>query len=428
MNKKVLIITVGGSDEPVVEAIKGYKPDFIYFICSGGKPEVASHITVDGKDENKKTIINEKPCIRKKQIKCPDCGVTIQKEERFPSIIEQAEYEGDYEKIILNDPDDFSEVYDKTKICIDKAKEMGNVIADFTGGTKTMSSVLSLLCAFNFNISPSLVKGKRENIIKISEGSIPVRENFNFARIDYILKIAGDFVSRFLYYPAKIIIEDVLTKIELNGELERKLIKKRNFCEGFYLWDIFEYEKAFNIIKDEKSLPNYRDYLLKILGKTKSTGYEKVFDLICNAERQAENGFYENACARIYRTLELFAQIRLKKNYGIETGDLDLNKVKNKDYWENKRDNEGKIKIGLVDDYKLLLELNDEFGKVYAEKESTLKNILQIRNNSKLAHGDTPITEKDWKKILQFVKEFIENCCNRLKIKIEYLQLPRNFI
>ncbi|MCX8095838.1 MAG: hypothetical protein N3D74_06620 [Caldisericia bacterium] len=56
------------------------------------------------------------------------------------------------------------------------------------------------------------------------------------------------------------------------------------------------------------------------------------------------------------------------------------------------------------------------------------KGIFLIRNNSKLAHGDTPITENQWKEILKFTKEFIEECCNLAKIKIEYLQLPKEFI
>ncbi|MCS7179857.1 MAG: TIGR02710 family CRISPR-associated CARF protein [bacterium] len=428
MNKKVLIITVGGADEPIVNAIKEYKPDFIYFICSGGKVDVASHITVDGKNE-KGEIINKNPCIRQKEIKCGKCNTIIKEKIALPPIIEQADYTGKYEKIIINDPDDFTEVYEKTKLCIEEARKIGNIVADFTGGTKTMSSALSLLCALNFDIIPSLVKGPRKDIIKITEESIPVRENFNYARIDYITKIATYFISHYLYYPAKILIEKTMREIELSSEQERKLREKRDFCDAFYHWDIFEYEKAYEVLKGNNNLIDYFNYLFKILGKTKGTsGYEKVFDLICNAQRQAENGFYDNACARIYRTLELFAQLRLEIKYKIKTGDVDINKVKDKEKWQEKKDKDGKIKIGLVDAYELLYELEDTFGEIYKKKEKELKHILQIRNNSKLAHGDTPITENQWKEILKFTKEFIEECCNLAKIKIEYLQLPKEFI
>ncbi|HOK56348.1 MAG TPA: TIGR02710 family CRISPR-associated CARF protein [bacterium] len=426
MSRRILIITVGGSDEPVVSAIKGYNPDFIYFICSGGKPEVASSITIDGKDKNGR-VINEKPCLRKKEIKCKKCGEIIEKGEKYPPIIEQAEYSESYEKVVLNDPDDFNEVYEKTKQTIEKAlKEGDEIICDFTGGTKTMSSVLAILTAFEFKTKPSIVKGKREDIIKIKELSFPVLENVNSARVDFLLQIVNEFISRYLYYPAKVILENILTYSTFDRETQKKIIEKCELCTCFYYWDIFEYDKSLSILKNYGGrFKDHLNYLLKICEKI--TGYESVFDLVANAERQAHNSFYDNATARLYRALELFAQKRLKNKYGIETSSVDIEKVKNKEKWEIKKDKEGKIKIGLVDSYELLDELGDEIGKIYREKEKKFKNILNIRNTSKLAHGDRPVNKDDWKKILKFIKDFINDCCNQIKIKIEYFQLPNNF-
>ena len=111
MYKKILIITVGGSDEVIVQAIKKYHPDYIFFICSGGNPKVASEITVDGEGN---------VCIRKREVRCPHCkGVIVEKEE-YPNIIIQSGYKGKYEKVILEDPDDFNEIYKKTKETIEK--------------------------------------------------------------------------------------------------------------------------------------------------------------------------------------------------------------------------------------------------------------------------------------------------------------------
>ncbi len=35
--KKILVLSVGGSAEPIVKAIRNYNPDFVYFFCSSGQ-------------------------------------------------------------------------------------------------------------------------------------------------------------------------------------------------------------------------------------------------------------------------------------------------------------------------------------------------------------------------------------------------------
>jgi hypothetical protein len=43
--KKILVLSVGGSAEPIVKAIRNYKPDFVYFFCSS-KPK-GREVTID---------------------------------------------------------------------------------------------------------------------------------------------------------------------------------------------------------------------------------------------------------------------------------------------------------------------------------------------------------------------------------------------
>lgn len=423
MKKKVLIITVGGSDEPVVSSIKAHNPDFIYFICSGGDPKTATELTVDGKSN---------VCIRKKEIKCPHCKKIVVEEESYPSIIEQSGYKGEYEKIVLSDPDDFTEVYQKTKEALLKATETGEeIIADFTGGTKTMSSVLAILTAFNFKVKPSIVKGKRTDTESIKTNSITVIENFESARIDFVLKIVNDLFSRYLYFPVRLIIEEMLRMGGISGENQRKLININSIAKAFCAWDTFDYDVAFEILKNYASTySDHVQYLLKILGKTKNSNYEKVFDLISNARRQAYNGFYDNAIARLYRAIELFAQIRLQTKYEIDTSHFEkfLPKLEGKidvEKWKKYANEDGEIKLGLIKAYELLMEIKDEIGEVYRERKKELLEKIKIRNESKLAHGDTPIKQDDWEKMYNFCKEFIEECCNKINVKIEYIELPQ---
>jgi len=419
--RKILIITVGGSDEPLVSSIKAHNPDYIYFICSGGESPAASNRTVDGPGN---------VCIRKKEIKCRKCGNVLQNQEAYPSIIVQSSYTRKFKKVVLNDPDDFSEVYSKTKDVLKEAERKGKeIIADFTGGTKTMSSVLAILTAFHFNIKPSLVKGIRTDIEKIKSDSWVMSENFECARVDCILKIVNSFLLRHLYFPALLLLQEI-SLIGVSGETQRKVREMCSIINAFHYWDSFNYDTAFEKLKNFADIyPAPFKYLLKILGKNKNSGYEKVFDLIANAERQANNGFYDNAVARIYRALELFAQIRLKTAYNIDTSQLEkalprfAEKI-NTQKWMKLTNEEGEIKIGLKNAYELLKELGDVIGKVYETKKEQFLENLKLRNESKLAHGDIPVEENGWKRILDFCKIFLEECCAKIGITIQYPEFP----
>lgn len=415
---RALIITVGGSDTPIVEAIKQHRPDFIYFICTeGNDPTKASSPTVDGQ------VVIGKP-----KIKCPCCNKIIQEQETRENIIKQAGYSGDYKKIEIQGPDNYNEIYEKTKAVIDEAKSKGyEIIADFTGGTKTMTAVLAMLSVLDFDIKPSLTTGKRTDTVRVAGDSIPVLLNVSQVRFEKILEVVGILVSNYLYNSAYTVLKQAATKIIMDEKIKQQAIERTLLLRAFSCWDSFDYKGAYDEIRNHSvEFGNYLEYLLKILNMTKNTGYEPVFDLIMNAERQAHNGFFDNAVARLYRALELFAQIRLKKEYCIDTSALEksMNKLKNPERWEKKKNEKGEIKIGLQDDYELLFELEDFFGTIYNQQKEKLQNILQVRNFSKLAHGDQPVSEENWKNMLEFTKSFIKECCDNAKIKVEYLQLP----
>lgn len=61
--KKILILSVGGSYEPIVNAINFYKPDFVYFFCSSGHKRSAITI-VDGPGESCGNKSKSKYCNR----------------------------------------------------------------------------------------------------------------------------------------------------------------------------------------------------------------------------------------------------------------------------------------------------------------------------------------------------------------------------
>jgi len=424
---KAMIITVGGSDKPVVNAIKGYKEqiDIIYFICSGGKGNVSSRNIVEGEGK----VIKAK--------RCPKCKEIIEGEDR-ENILKQSEYSGKYEIVEISDPDDIEEVHQKISTAISELENKGykEIIADFTGGTKTMSAVLSMLAVSDFSLKLSLVKGQRRNLERINGESFPEILNVDFLRVEDKMKYIDLLISHYFYYPARIMIENLL-KEDFAENLKKKIRYKLSLCKAFNYWDMFEYEKAFDTLKDfaeDERCEQHFKYLLKILGKDKNTGYEKVFDLISNARRQASNGYYDNAVVRLYRALELFAQIRLKSKYNVDSSALEksLDKLKikeeNKNKWRERKNEKNEIKLGVKDDYELLSQLQDEFGKIYSERKNEFNNHLQKRNSSKLAHGDKPITKELWNDFFKFCKQFIISCLEKINLKSDFdLDFPTEF-
>jgi len=389
---KALIITVGGSPEPIVSCIKIYKCEIncIYFICSMGKRESAS-------------------------------------ENMVPAILTQSGYKGEYKKILIDDPDSFEEIYEKTKNTIQEAKEKrAEVFADFTGGTKMMSSVLAMLSALDFQIDPILTIGPRRNIIKISGESRPVKIDVSPARLEKIYQTFDDLVRNYFYSSAYLLLERLLAE-GISEKYRKEVMRKLQITRAFSNWDRFDYEKAFEDLKDySKDYSQQFEYLLKILKKFKNTGYERVFDLITNAKRQAHNQYYDNAVARIYRALELFAQVKLEKEYNINTSHLEksLDKVKNKEKWERRKDEKREIKIGLKLSYELLCELGDVVGEVFEKNKNEFLNYIKIRNSSNLGHGNKPIGEEEWLKMLKFQEEFLGECMGKMGLKPLSIELP----
>lgn len=71
---------------------------------------------------------------------------------------------------------------------------------------------------------------------------------------------------------------------------------------------------------------------------------------------------------------------------------------------------DGKIKIGLIKDFELLAELDDDLGKYFIENRNKINNLTQNRNNSILAHGLESLNKEDFDKF----EELVENLAHKL--------------
>lgn len=323
----------------------------------------------------------------------------------------------DYQIVPLEAIDDFSFCFEtfESKILELELVEDKNyqIIMDYTSGTKTMSAAMAC-CGMFYSKDLICIGGDRstgevsagteiinyQNLYKIYDkfALMRTRQNFNSNRFMTCIEILNYI-------------------IDMNIHKDSLL----NLCKAYYSWDNVDFEKAYNYLKnvdtnaiefsDIKNELNGNLNALGIIVNSRSENLKNCYilaSLINNSIGKAEDYRYDDAIARLYRSLELIAQIRLTK-YTLKSSDIDVSILKqhnvSQDFIEEleKTIEDGKIRTGLVKDYLLLYELGDELGKYYVKHESKIKNITQKRNKSILAHGLDSQSQEDYEKFMELV-------------------------
>lgn len=281
------------------------------------------------------------------------------------------------------------------------------VEVDYTSGTKAMTAGLVLAAAAHRCGTLSYIGGPREDgvVISGSERLIPIEPRRIWADDD--LRLALEF-CRMLRFDAALALLDRV-KTSWLGDYERRLAAGlRLIAQGYGAWDRFDYGRATGELAKLAStdIPELcaftvdRPTLDRLPNLKPEEGFsaDRLADLFNNAGRRLDEGRYDDALARLYRLAEMLAQWILHKDYKIDTAGVDLDKVPPslRQSLEARRSAEGKIVIGLDQDYQLLKAYGHPVGRQF--DEGPLRGIgvlLKKRNDSLLAHGLKPIEKKD---------------------------------
>ena len=313
-----------------------------------------------------------------------------------------------YEFVGLKDIDDFYECYTRIEEEVKEEEKEGNeIIIDYTSGTKTMTTSAAI-CAMLYQKKLSLVAGKRGENGVVIPGTEAARVQNLFAAYDkYLLDRAKEAFNSYRFGEAMGYLDRIVALED--KEEYKKLVK------AYDLWDKFEHEKAFQMLTGVKA--GETAYNKSFLGRLTNAGEREDFilvDLMNNARRRMEEGKYDDAVARLYRTVELIAQYRLKMKYEIDTSDVDTWHLKTLgmerkvlEKYEELRDEKGKIKLPLRKDFELLQDLGDEVGKKFLE-DKKMQDLLSRRNNSILAHGLVPVKREDAERMFESVRGYVE--------------------
>ena len=381
--KTVLLMTVGtgiGSGEDLAHgifySIESHNPDEIFFFGSEASKKTISHIHND--------------------------------------IIE--DYDG-YEFIQVEHIDDFKEYFNEIKAKILEFNDE-KVIIDYTSGTKTMT-MAAAFASMIYHKNLVFISGKRENGIVKSGTEKIISQNLYPVYDDLMMEKIKDLFNSNRFEAGKILLDDVV-------ESEDKQLYERLF-DIYYNFDNINYEKAFELFTTEflKEVIERFSYLKSQLSQNRmalQTIVQKDHKLRCycilasllnNAKRRYKEGKYDDAIARLYRSFELVAQIRLKEKYNIKTSKVDLESLKKRgltdDYLDTldscRSDLNDDVKIGLIKDYDLLYHLEDDLGIFYAENVNEINKCSSFRNKSILAHGLNYQTKDDYERFEKLVLE-----------------------
>lgn len=347
----------------------------------------------------------------------------------LPNILEQTGLPLDkYAFIELDDPDTLHLCYQKIRDGLNKhtvERADWRKIADYTGGTKTMTAAL-IVVALELGWELSVVRGNRTDLLKVRDGTeMASLVNTWEVRARQQLEQAEALFNQYAYSSAGQLVENLVRAAPLSAELQKEIQRMVTLSRGFDAWDRFDHARAAQILAPYQAeiVPQWK--FLKILtGQSKGTGYEPVFDLVRNAERRAARGRYDDAVARLYRALEMLAQIRLKQREpSLDSSDLKLDLLP-----ENIRqayaNRQGKIKLGLLEDYDLLNALEDPLGKSFASERKKILAALEKRNTSILAHGAQPCDEDVYNEMHSETLRLLEQGLNALRVKVDSPQFP----
>ncbi len=397
-----LIATVGGAPQPVVAAIKHWQPVRVVFVVSKDTHE---SVTKD-KEFNGKPA----PCIL---TSLKGNGIT--------------DFTGRYECFHMTDPQDYTALVGELRKLDQNVKswrrDYGEIqlVVDFTGGTKAMSAAMALTASRWEGCVVSYVGGTertKDGVGIVVDGQEQISHAQNpWAALGYLVEEQiRPLFNNGSYAAAKRLLEPALNAVEppRNEELSALI----NLCDFFDMWNNFQHrsalkEKMPRIKKNwnnltlgsgikktlDEWLKKHKPVLQKLCADDSPETREALaIDLIANARRRMEQGAFDDAVARLYRAIEALAQARLCR-YGFPKTDavsLDKLPVELQTEWqERQRDEQGCLKLGLQDNYKLLSALGDQRGEIFLtlQLNDQKRSPLVARNASILAHGYQPVSK-----------------------------------
>ncbi|MDC4225889.1 MAG: TIGR02710 family CRISPR-associated CARF protein [Candidatus Manganitrophus sp.] len=327
-----------------------------------------------------------------------------------------------WDQIVTPDPEDLQQccrllLRDLPGLVSRWGIEPSQLTIDYSGGTKTMAAALALCAAelsssFHVVVSKEQAKGGTEAAIGAETRAVYQGNPWDELAASGRREAAAAF-NQARYREAA----DLFRKIEkrVSGGAKPLYKSLADLSEGYAFWDAFDYREGWNRLQSAKKglemaalfggppglkevvarLKENLSFLEKLVMGTKEIKPELFLDLLANAQRRAHTEKkYEEATVRLLRALEVLAQARLaERGFQFDRIDPDRLPASLKTDFIQKYTSplDGRIKLDLLGDYRLLKEIGDPLGIAFDQQWSTFKIPLEARERSILGHGFTPM-------------------------------------
>jgi len=398
---QTLIISVGGTIEPVVVSIAEHRPSLVVFFAS---------------QETIESIGAVKDRLREQNI--PIRNYTV----------------------IIADPEDLEACYSKALECAEIAIEDGrsaaDVVVDFTGGTKAMTAALTLATvgkgfAFSYVGGRERSKEGRGIVMTGSERLVRRRDPFVLHAVHERRRLAQYF-NQYQFQAAEAVARDLQARpifepdrvaFEFIGDV----------AAGYETWDRFMFNDAQRRLKGACTkwapaisanpslryatlLPVVEAHVSRLGLILKNTsGLQQVHqvlaeELLANAARRSEEGKYDDAIVRLYRALELGGQIAVQKTLGCGTDKVPVERLPaslRDEYRQRYQRQPNFVQLALDATYRLLEALDQPEGKQFASRAEQFRKIQSARNGSWLAHGLGPCHAETYESLSLLVREIL---------------------
>lgn len=341
----------------------------------------------------------------------------------------------------INKPFDVWELSDENNVdkcfrelcdCFKKVKmEFDYVVVDYTSGTKPMSSALAIVGSLLEADSLSYVAGERVGGIVASGTEKLITLQHYEITVEKKIGEAIAFFNNYQFDAALSILTQLQQKVA-SPVLPEWFSELVQLAKAYSAWDRFNHEQARGLLKTLKNsaLNKNKEFLGKLQASDKLQASEVkepyyIADLINNAYRRNTEGKYDDAVARLYRTVEMIAQWRLKRYDILDTGDVPPEKLP-LDYPKPPLA-DGKIKLGLYNCYQLLEKYGDSLGAKFT-KDPEFQSLINVRNSSILAHGISPVDKDNYDRLCDKVFKLAAEAFKSEGINLEELCTASQFI
>lgn len=378
---RLLALTVGGSSEPLKTALREVRPDRVLFIVSEPAEGQQSSATMvpelcqaDG---------------------CPSetCMLVVP----------------------ADNPDRaFALILTRLEKALAKGHE---VIADYTGGTKSMSAALVMAARMLGGIALQVTTGKRLDLVKVADGSEqPVRVDDTAVSLRLKLRVAEDLVRSRSYAAALAVLPSSEAAAPLLPKRWRDTLASwRNALAVLELWDRFDHCEAWKFLCDRGGgragrLGRWLDGFglcdrLELLAEAAKAGKPSAAlceDLWWNAQRRAAQGAFDDAVARLYRLAEAAVQAQLSERGIDQTSRVPVERLAPSLRARHGQPGaDGTVMLALTDACEQLAHEDPE-SPVPALWRNGQPSWQGRRNRSILAHGFRPLGADDWREAEQW--------------------------